>query len=826
MSKALEEGSLGGTTPTSSASPLESKKREKTVPHYLRASTGSCHDLCKHGHKNPSEEEVKFSGGRRKKLPTHLNNLALHRSAILDRSKDVRNKSLSLASSSISLGEAERVAPKLTSSNRKDAASNKNLVPRTTASAEHKILNSDGSKKHSVVAEKAAANLRYSYGVPKCDKKETLPSKVAIYSAKLKVEKALPEQSRTVDKVTSVKHSLLKRPASSSAELNMVKKDRSTLKAKGKLASPSAVITKVRAKPGRSPMRSSNATTHGKGDPDASRPSFSMESKLTASVEIQEKLHVTGYSVESIPAQPSLDATECIGNSLPAPLESSRSISDDGMSGGTEKSEAVACEASIEGDTVIELQHSGYSAESIPAPASLGDTECVGNSRLAPEKSSKSISDDDMLGNTEKSEALACEASIEGDTVLEFQESLDDKEFNVVLHEYPENELAEQNGMDGRASKDEDSQTDDASLCRLPEDLTTMEVANAYDPILTHINSEIEDDQVKVNVCVESLNANGKEEMDIHEDVERSVEILVLEKHVEEPESCLDFASGNAAENDKADEALDSRTDNCASYCNSISETFSDGELLDEPKSMLIELSDSTIQIAAVASVSNEIIESEGLKSRIIIPQLPEELSDDEFYEEYDFEFSESDESGTEYVEASINGNRDESVMASDQRPRRMAAPQLDDANETPYKLKFKRGKIVELPPDSSGPRRLKFRRKAANEILNSQSQSARRIYRRSSKDNVVPANPDVQSSGVKLRHQDAQEKKDAQGLFNNVIEETASKLVESRKSKVKALVGAFETVISLQDGKPTSQAGNSQDSVHDEEGNAPEECE
>ncbi|KAK3148017.1 hypothetical protein QOZ80_3BG0289570 [Eleusine coracana subsp. coracana] len=843
MSKALEEASLCGTTPTSSASPPESKKREKTVPHYLRASTGSCHDLCKHGHKNPSEEEVKFSGGRRKKLPTHLNNLALNRSAILDRSKDVRNKSLSLAKSSISLGEAERVAPKLTSSNRKGTASNKNLVPRTTASAEHKILNYDGSKKHSVVAEKAATNLRYSYGVPKCDKKETLPSKVAIYSAKLKIpEKALPEQSRTVDKVTSVKHSLLKRPASSSAELNMVKKvsdtsqasshhllyskDRSTLKAKGKVASPAAVITRVRAKPGQSPMRSSNATTHGKGDSDTSRSSFSMESKLTASVEIQEKLHVTGYSVESIPAQPSLDATECIGNSLPAPLESSRSISDDGMSRGTEKSEAVACEASIEDDTVIELQHSGYSAESIPAPASLDGTECVGNSRLAQEKSSKSISDDDMLGNTEKSEALACEVSIKGDTVIEFQESLDDKEFNVVLHEYPENELAEQNGMDGRALKDEDSQTDDASLCRLPENSTTMEAADAYDPSLTHINSEIEDDQVKINVCVEPLNANGKEEMDIHEDVERSVEILVLKKHVEEPESCLDFASGNAAENDKVDEVLDSRTDNCTSYCNSISETFSDGELLDEPKSVLIELSDSTIQMAAVASVSNEIIESEGLESRIIIPQLPEELSDDEFYEEYDFEFSESDESGTEDAEATINGNRDESVKASDQRPRRMAASQLGDTNETPYKLKFKRGKIVELPPDSSGPRRLKFRRKAANEILNSQSQSARRIYKRSSKDNVVPANPDVQSSSVKLRHQDAQEKKDAQGLFNNVIEETACKLVESRKSKVKALVGAFETVISLQDGKPTSQTGNSQDSVQDEEGNAPEECE
>ena len=80
----------------------------------------------------------------------------------------------------------------------------------------------------------------------------------------------------------------------------------------------------------------------------------------------------------------------------------------------------------------------------------------------------------------------------------------------------------------------------------------------------------------------------------------------------------------------------------------------------------------------------------------------------------------------------------------------------------------------------------------------------------------------------MKLRHQDAQEKKDAQGLFNNVIEETASKLVESRKSKVKALVGAFETVISLQDGKPTpstQQAGSSQDLFPDDEGNAPEKA-
>ncbi|XP_078430265.1 uncharacterized protein LOC144702196 [Wolffia australiana] len=55
----------------------------------------------------------------------------------------------------------------------------------------------------------------------------------------------------------------------------------------------------------------------------------------------------------------------------------------------------------------------------------------------------------------------------------------------------------------------------------------------------------------------------------------------------------------------------------------------------------------------------------------------------------------------------------------------------------------------------------------------------------------------------VVLRHQDVQDRKESMGLFNDVIEERASKLSELRKSKVMALVGAFETVISLQEGKP-----------------------
>ena len=40
-------------------------------------------------------------------------------------------------------------------------------------------------------------------------------------------------------------------------------------------------------------------------------------------------------------------------------------------------------------------------------------------------------------------------------------------------------------------------------------------------------------------------------------------------------------------------------------------------------------------------------------------------------------------------------------------------------------------------------------------------------------------------------------EKKKSQRLYNSHIEETATRLVKTRKSRVKALVGAFESVIS-----------------------------
>ncbi|XP_057951671.1 uncharacterized protein LOC131146239 [Malania oleifera] len=129
-----------------------------------------------------------------------------------------------------------------------------------------------------------------------------------------------------------------------------------------------------------------------------------------------------------------------------------------------------------------------------------------------------------------------------------------------------------------------------------------------------------------------------------------------------------------------------------------------------------------------------------------------------------------------------------------------------EDKDCTPQKLGFKRGKVVYLQSRNNSPRRLRFRRGG---VLGDNQKDKGDLQRRSIKieDAGDFTATKAESEKVVLRHQDIQGKKDAQSLFNNVIEETANKLVVSKKSKVQALVGAFETVISLQDSKPMAAA-------------------
>uniref|UniRef100_A0A7N0T8U3 Calmodulin-binding domain-containing protein n=1 Tax=Kalanchoe fedtschenkoi TaxID=63787 RepID=A0A7N0T8U3_KALFE len=149
----------------------------------------------------------------------------------------------------------------------------------------------------------------------------------------------------------------------------------------------------------------------------------------------------------------------------------------------------------------------------------------------------------------------------------------------------------------------------------------------------------------------------------------------------------------------------------------------------------------------------------------------------------------------------------EENLMGAGSAKHKKSVTTFSQNNDNgPVKLKFRRGRVVHITQENNGPRRLMFRRakvRKDNAAENFVPKSSIKKVVEATQDNIL----DSSSSGkVVLRHQDVQDKRDAQGLFNNVIEETASKLVETRKSKVKALVGAFETVISLQDGKPTTQ--------------------
>ncbi|XP_043725535.1 neurofilament heavy polypeptide-like [Telopea speciosissima] len=171
--------------------------------------------------------------------------------------------------------------------------------------------------------------------------------------------------------------------------------------------------------------------------------------------------------------------------------------------------------------------------------------------------------------------------------------------------------------------------------------------------------------------------------------------------------------------------------------------------------------------------------------------------------EESESMLSEADDPISEYDETE-DENQVETSNVEDKKPRRgSSCPENTDC--LPRKLNFNKGQVVNLQSDNNSPRRLRFRRGRVIGENDGKVDIARKSLKRREVTHGDTYSTEPVSEKVILRHQDVQGKKDAQGLFNNVIEETASKLVETRKSKVKALVGAFETVISLQDGKPST---------------------
>ena len=191
-------------------------------------------------------------------------------------------------------------------------------------------------------------------------------------------------------------------------------------------------------------------------------------------------------------------------------------------------------------------------------------------------------------------------------------------------------------------------------------------------------------------------------------------------------------------------------------------------------------------------------------------PLSPESLNSSSQANSHSFtshEVNDEQDVGSEYVDSESDG----SIVGSSKDEKGPVghgeAVDSRDQDPTVMKLKFKRGKIINPQPEVVGPQGMRFRQgTSAGDNQSGGGGPMRRSYRRRSTngDKKEPVSAPVK---VVLKHQEIEMKKDMQVLFNNVIEETASKLVETRKSKVKALVGAFETVISLQESKPSSPA-------------------
>ncbi|CAN6992881.1 unnamed protein product [Brassica oleracea var. botrytis] len=156
----------------------------------------------------------------------------------------------------------------------------------------------------------------------------------------------------------------------------------------------------------------------------------------------------------------------------------------------------------------------------------------------------------------------------------------------------------------------------------------------------------------------------------------------------------------------------------------------------------------------------------------------------------------------TEVDDESSQEEEDENVSHSeDKNTPRLGKSKALSVNSKSMRLRFKRGKFGDVGSQDKFPRKLKFKRGkiVTRADTTTKSGDQRSLNTNGTKDKEQEHK--ARSFKVVLKHQETQKKRDSRVLlFNKVIKKTANKLVETRKSKVKALVGAFESVISLQE--------------------------
>ncbi|EYU23511.1 hypothetical protein MIMGU_mgv1a009695mg [Erythranthe guttata] len=135
-----------------------------------------------------------------------------------------------------------------------------------------------------------------------------------------------------------------------------------------------------------------------------------------------------------------------------------------------------------------------------------------------------------------------------------------------------------------------------------------------------------------------------------------------------------------------------------------------------------------------------------------------------------------------------VDSNKSRTTTTTTRGGRANITPEETDSS--PRKLKFRRGKVLEARNGSEGSVTEKGLRRVGSdrEFVHKKNDSAKGSLRR---------------QGIEWKNMNTT------GLYNIVIEETASKLVKMRKSKVEALVGAFEKVIKIHDYESSRTSSN-----------------
>ncbi|KAL8217599.1 hypothetical protein R6Q57_020972 [Mikania cordata] len=165
------------------------------------------------------------------------------------------------------------------------------------------------------------------------------------------------------------------------------------------------------------------------------------------------------------------------------------------------------------------------------------------------------------------------------------------------------------------------------------------------------------------------------------------------------------------------------------------------------------------------------------------------------------------DDDQSRVVESSPPSIEDNTLAKDDgQQTDNISDSEVNDSKETTQvrnfvvetDQRFRRGTI--LSPESENNSLIELQFKKGKELEKETENGENVCLRRLSSDAEVCI-PETVTISVDLKHQEMEEKKAAVSN-NNVIKEAAGKLIQTRKSKVKALVGAFETIVSNESPK------------------------